>query len=64
MKATIAVISIFLMLVSVERTVGFTAVDASWGKRSEKVRISASNINVAETLGIVLFSKLGHQNPL
>ena len=26
-----------LMLVLVERTVSFTAVDASWGKRSEKV---------------------------
>ena len=36
-KTTIALISIVLMMLLVERTVCFTAVDASWGKRSEKV---------------------------
>jgi hypothetical protein len=38
-RITLALISVVLMLVLVERTVSFTAVDASWGKRSEKVRI-------------------------
>ncbi len=37
-KLTLLLISMVLMLVLVERTVSFTAVDASWGKRSEKVR--------------------------
>ena len=36
-KKTIALISIVLMMLLVERTVCFTAVDATWGKRSEKV---------------------------
>lgn len=31
-------LAMVLMLVLVERSVSFTAVDASWGKRSEKVR--------------------------
>jgi hypothetical protein len=38
-RITLALISVVLMLVLVERTVSFTAVDASWGKRSEKVRV-------------------------
>ncbi|CAB3984586.1 Hypothetical predicted protein [Paramuricea clavata] len=36
-RITLVLISVVLMLVLVERTVSFTAVDASWGKRSEKV---------------------------
>jgi hypothetical protein len=36
-KATVALISMVLMMLLAERTVCFTAVDASWGKRSERV---------------------------